>query len=267
MKTYKCYIPLFLIIFSLPGIQAQKLKSERDKMNQSAPQGTVWVRNNLYIDKEEVSNERYREYLSWLSNQYELKSEEYTNALPDNLVWRTPGGFNEPLVESYFSSPFYNKYPVVGITPEQAKGYCEWRSKEEKNITYRLPTNEEWEYAAKGGNEQAIFPWEGTTMVDKNGNCQAQVNSCIWTFDEKRDYYKSYITCPTDNYAPNAYGIYCMAGNVAEIVTQKSNGEEFYLLKGGSYTQGSCYCIINFYGIYEEPDTDIGFRCVCEVKE
>ncbi|MBN1182786.1 MAG: SUMF1/EgtB/PvdO family nonheme iron enzyme [Bacteroidales bacterium] len=276
MKKLKYYLLGLLILCFLPEIQAQKTNSERKKMNKQAPSGMVWLKDNLYIDIEEVSNEKYKEYLSWLSNKYGYRSEEYIKALPDTLVWRDPMGYNDPYVEYYFRHPGFNIYPVVGVSPKQAAGYCKWRkerSKEEvqnddqnKTISYRLPTIEEWEFAAKGGNDQAIFPWEGTTMIDKKGNCRAQVNSCIWSFGEKWDPYKSYLTCPTNNYAPNAYGIYCMAGNVAEIVTQKSNNEEIYLLKGGSYNQGSFYCVVNFSGIYEKPDTDIGFRCVCEVK-
>ena len=158
----------------------------------------------------------------------------------------------------------------MGVSPEQAIGYCGWRNsiiKEDKTITFRLPSNEEWEYAAKGGNEQAIFPWEGTSMLDKKGNCRANVSSCIWNFIEEYDPYKSYITSPTDSYAPNAYDIYCMASNVAEIVTQNSPDEKTFVLKGGSYDRGTFYSLINFSGTYEKPARDIGFRCVCEVKE
>jgi gliding motility-associated lipoprotein GldJ len=86
--------------------------------------------NSFFIDKTEVSNVAYREYLNWLQNvfsdpQYEKVLE---GAKPDTLVWRSELAFNEPYVEYYFRHPSYNYYPVVGVNWKQASDFCVWRT-------------------------------------------------------------------------------------------------------------------------------------------
>lgn len=86
--------------------------------------------NSFYIDKSEVANIHYREYMYWLNTVFD--GDEYAAirnaALPDTLVWRSELANNEPLVEYYFRHPSYNYYPVVGVTWRQANDFCVWRS-------------------------------------------------------------------------------------------------------------------------------------------
>ncbi len=86
--------------------------------------------NSFYIDKTEVANVHYREYLYWINNVFE--GDEYqavrNAALPDTLVWRSELAYNEPLVEYYFRHPSYNYYPVVGVSWRQAHDFCIWRT-------------------------------------------------------------------------------------------------------------------------------------------
>ncbi|TAE13247.1 MAG: gliding motility lipoprotein GldJ [Bacteroidetes bacterium] len=86
--------------------------------------------NSFFIDKTEVANVHYREYLYWLENVF--SDEQYKkvieNAKPDTLVWRSELGYNEPYVEYYFRHPSYNFYPVVGVTWKQAYDFCIWRT-------------------------------------------------------------------------------------------------------------------------------------------
>ncbi len=86
--------------------------------------------NSFYIDKSEVANIHYREYMYWLNTVFD--GDEYqavrNAALPDTLVWRSELADNEPLVEYYFRHPSYNYYPVVGVTWKQANDFCIWRS-------------------------------------------------------------------------------------------------------------------------------------------
>ncbi len=86
--------------------------------------------NSFFIDKTEVSNVAYREYLYWVENvfsdpQYEKVVE---GTKPDTLVWRSELAYNEPYVEYYFRHPSYNYYPVVGVNWRQANDYCVWRT-------------------------------------------------------------------------------------------------------------------------------------------
>lgn len=89
--------------------------------------------NSFFIDKTEVANVHYREYLYWLHQVFDpeadLKNQAIIDAaLPDTLVWRNELAFNEPYVEYYFRHPSYNYYPVVGVTWQQAHDYCIWRT-------------------------------------------------------------------------------------------------------------------------------------------
>lgn len=85
--------------------------------------------SSFLIDRTEVANVHYREYLYWLQNAFD--GEEYAKivegALPDTLVWRSELAQNEALVEYYFRHPSYNYYPVVGVTWRQASDFCIWR--------------------------------------------------------------------------------------------------------------------------------------------
>ncbi len=86
--------------------------------------------NSFYIDKTEVANIHYREYMYWLNTVFD--GDEYKSlregALPDTLVWRSQLAYNEPLVEYYFRHPSYNYYPVVGVNWKQAHDFCLWRT-------------------------------------------------------------------------------------------------------------------------------------------
>jgi sulfatase modifying factor 1 len=87
----------------------------------------------FYIDRTEVANVHYREYIHWLMKIFDPGSDPNNQkiidrALPDTLVWRSELSYNEPLVEYYFRHPGFNDYPVVGVTWRQAHDFCLWRS-------------------------------------------------------------------------------------------------------------------------------------------
>ncbi len=86
--------------------------------------------NSFFIDRTEVANVHYREYLYWLNKTFDAERYQKVleNALPDTLVWRSELAYNEPYVEYYFRHPSYNYYPVVGVTWQQASDYCIWRT-------------------------------------------------------------------------------------------------------------------------------------------
>ncbi len=87
---------------------------------------------SFYIDRTEVANVHYREYLHWLNRVFDASdpanAKILEGALPDTLVWRSELSYNEPMVEFYFRHPGFNDYPVVGVTWKQAKDFCLWRS-------------------------------------------------------------------------------------------------------------------------------------------
>ncbi|HEX3385837.1 MAG TPA: SUMF1/EgtB/PvdO family nonheme iron enzyme, partial [Mucilaginibacter sp.] len=100
---------------------------------------------------------------------------------PDTLVWLSDFSYsaNEPMVEDYFSHPSYRNYPVVGVTWRQARAFNVWRSRYNNNYKYAhnlpirspymLPTEAEFEYAARGGRIGADYPWGGPYIKNAKG--------------------------------------------------------------------------------------------------
>jgi gliding motility-associated lipoprotein GldJ len=89
--------------------------------------------NSFFMDKTEVSNVHYREYLFWINQVFDPEADPsyrpiVQSAYPDTLVWRTELGNNEPYVEFYFRHPSFNNYPVVGVSWQQAHDYALWRT-------------------------------------------------------------------------------------------------------------------------------------------
>src|SRR3954469_2010406 len=84
--------------------------------------------NSFFIDKTEVANVHYREYIHWIENVFQDNQAVIDGAKPDTLVWRSELAYNEPYVEYYFRHPSYNFYPVVGVTWKQAYDFSVWRT-------------------------------------------------------------------------------------------------------------------------------------------
>lgn len=145
---------------------------------------------------------------------------------PDTLCWIRDYeySYNEPLTIGYFSHPGFDEYPVVGVTWKQAKAFCHWRTqnmneylereRENKVFDYRLPTEAEWEYAARGGLEGAIYPWGAYYARNCNGCLLANFKPLRGNYIADTD--QGATTVSVASYEPNEYGIFDMAGNVAE---------------------------------------------------
>lgn len=110
----------------------------------------------FYIGAYEVSNLDYLEYLHFLRN---TNMDAYTTALPDTSVWIKSEWFARGCFDYYLRHPAYHYYPVVGVTHQQAERYCEWLTdrynenpdRKHKKVRFRLPTKNEWTYAALSG--------------------------------------------------------------------------------------------------------------------
>jgi gliding motility-associated lipoprotein GldK len=143
---------------------------------------------------------------------------------PDSLCWVRDFSYsyNEPMAKRYFSHSAYGNYPVVGVNWKQANAFCEWRTtylnsfleskKRNTETSFRLPTEAQWEYAARGGRTQSPYPWGGPYLRNRHGCLLANFKPGRGNYIEDGGFY----TVRADAYFPNDYGLYNMSGNVAE---------------------------------------------------
>jgi len=248
-------------------ISSQKMKRQL----KSNPPGTVHLKDNIYIDKTEIANVHYREFLFWIARNDSIHYEEY---LPDTLVWRSDTLYNEDLVEVYFRHPGYNMYPAVGISYDQAVDFCKWRTdrvnefiqrhpdkrRKYKKVLYRLPSEEEWTMAAADGLDINSYPFGMAELFDKKNRLKIYCNRYL----DKRIHDKhpsEPLTANTYSFYPNNLGIYQLQGNMSEMINEKGKS------KGGNYLLPLNSCKIEMDHFYSGPQAWLGFRCVCEIVE
>lgn len=150
--------------------------------------------------------------------------QETVNVYPDTLCWiyDYSYSYNDPMTEKYFWHPAYDNYPAVGITWQQARAFCVWRTqlmnsylrsrKDAVVSEFRLPTETEWEWAARGGNRLNPYPWGGPYTRNEKGCFMANFKPLRGNYIADGGLRTLIVGC----YPPNAYGLYDMAGNVAE---------------------------------------------------
>jgi len=149
---------------------------------------------------------------------------ERINVYPDTLCWVRDFSysFNEPMSQNYFWNNAYDNYPVVGVTWSQAKAFSVWRTQiyhtwlhdqgEVYVNDFRLPTESEWEGAARGNLDLSPYPWGGPYIRNAAGCFMANFKPMRGRYFEDGGFH----TVKVYSYNPNAFGLYCMAGNVAE---------------------------------------------------
>jgi gliding motility-associated lipoprotein GldK len=157
-----------------------------------------------------------------VSNRTSHIHREKVKIYPDTLTWVRDYAYsyNEPMTRNYFWHPAFDDYPVVGINWKMSKAFCYWRSKlwdmygetDENTEDFRLPTEHEWEYAARGGRDEAPYPWGAYYTRNAKGCLLANFKPGRGNYPEDGGLY----TVKADGYYPNDFGLYCMAGNVAE---------------------------------------------------
>lgn len=297
-KKQKQFLKSFDAYRYIPGGSSTVPVTEGTDLPQNMQSGVIEV-ESFFMYCKEVTNIDYLECLHY----YKLRDKRmYQQLLPDTTVWTKDGLIGGPLVEHYLRHPAYQRYPLVGISYEQAVLYCQWLTevyhqnpdRTFKKVVYRLPTENEWIYAASGGDQKAVYPWAGWYMRDADGNIKA---NCInfgtetvfrdtlyqkdanghfvqvpiyralpydfmgaaGTFNDGAD-----VTAPAQSYWPNDYGLYNMAGNVAEMVAEPG------ITHGGSWRDPGAYLRIaqrQFYTDQNSASATRGFRFVMEVIE
>ncbi len=247
---------------------------------------TAWIDDDGNIRRETITRP--------LSGPWDFLNTYIVNVYPDTTCWVNDfqNADNERYMKLYFNNPAYDDYPVVGVTWEQANAFCAWRTDfllkglggVAKQIQrYRLPTEVEWEFAARGKNA-SMFPWE-------SGEVKSDKDCYFANFKPDRGNYTedgSLITSKCGAYGANSNGLYDMAGNVAEwtstVYTEagvenmsdmnpelryNAAKEDPYRLKKKSVRGGSWKdpesMIRSAWRSYEyqnQPRSYVGFRCV-----
>jgi formylglycine-generating enzyme len=158
------------------------------------------------------------------ANRQRFIINEVINVYPDTLCWVRDFtySFHDPMTNMYFWHPAYDNYPVVGVTWQQVRAFSVWRTQLLNNWLismgdifvndFRLPTEAEWERAARGDLDQSQYPWGGPYIRNAAG-------CFLGNFKPMRGRYfddGGFHTVKAYSYNPNGWGLYCMAGNVAE---------------------------------------------------
>lgn len=248
----------------------------------------------FYMDDTEISNHQYRMFVnSLLADSLEVLGEEFImiNLYPDTTVWTKDFTYHngDQLTENYYSNPAFDNYPVVGVSWLAAQKFSEWRTslyndyRAENNLfrspRFRLPSEAEWEWAARGGSEGAKYPWGNPYVANSKGCYLANFKPNRGNY--QKDGYQ--YTAPVNAFEANAYGLYNMAGNVAEW-TQDAYSESYMpvtwdlspnydnpdeprkVIKGGSWKDVAYYLESGTTTFEYEDATKsyIGFRCVMD---
>ncbi|MCB0823366.1 MAG: SUMF1/EgtB/PvdO family nonheme iron enzyme [Bacteroidales bacterium] len=222
---------------------------------------------------------------------------EVVNVYPDTLAWLYDYSysFNEPLTQKYFWHPAYDNYPVVGVNWRQAKAFCVWRTqlknswlaskKGDASIhDYRLPTEAEWEWAARGGHDFNPYPWGGPYTRNDKGCFLGNYKPLRGNYTDDGGATPIIVA----HYPPNDWGLYDMSGNVAEWTADAFDESSYNftwdlnphyqynadindpavlkrkVVRGGSWKDVGYYLQVSAR-TYEYQDTAksyIGFRCV-----
>jgi gliding motility-associated lipoprotein GldK len=221
---------------------------------------------------------------------------ERINVYPDTLCWVRDFtySYHEPMAQNYFWNNAYDNYPVVGVTWNQAKAFSVWRtqifntwltSNGDMFVNdFRLPTESEWERAARGDLDLSQYPWGGPYIRNSSGCFLANFKPLRGRYFEDGGFH----TVKVYSYNPNGFGLYCMAGNVAEWCSTAYDESQYEfghdmnsdydyqakdgdapvkkrkVIRGGSWKDIGYY-LMNGTRTYEYQDTAksyIGFRNV-----
>jgi formylglycine-generating enzyme required for sulfatase activity len=190
------------------------------------------------IERDEVTNRHYRRFLEYVRINGDARV-RHQDQPPDKV--HTPSFWNDPTLNQ-------DDQPVVGVDWFDAYAYAKWAGK-------RLPTSDEWEYAARGNTKQ-LWPWgdqfDGARCVGPHRNLSGPVP----------------VTAPTGDVSP--FGVRHLAGNAQEWIADDGPGGKGKAIRGGAWKGQSCFIWgAVFVRIFPVPqdrrDDEIGIRCVADV--
>jgi len=257
------------------------------KMRDGESKAIVITKDTAYVNSR---GDVVRETLSRMSrgDRMDFTNTYIVNVYPDVLSWMTDfaNTKSEQYTEHYFTAKAYDNFPVVGVSWEAADAYCAWRSDRylaDGNCpsdgfeNYRLPTEAEWEFAARNGRSELDYPW----YSDKTHTTQGLAHANFRASKDLKD-----LVSPVATFLPNRFGLYDMAGNVAEWTTttftesvdrmaDEANPDFSYravladpailkrkIIKGGSWKDAVVRSGERSVEFQDKGRSFVGFRCV-----
>lgn len=241
---------------------------------------------NFYMATSEVTNLDYRTFLFDLLIQG--KKEEFLRAKPEQSLWVNCTGISrfDVYKDVYFSDIKFNYFPVVNISAEGAEMYCEWLKEllleKSPGCEVRLPEEKEWIKAAHGDFPNGAFPWGRDSIQNRRNLFLANVsnqklkekfkqpinypspmktNPDAYTTAGRALGFDSVATVNVFSYNPNDFYLYCMCGNVSEMVYV--DGSKKIKTKGGNWNSDFEHCKINAEDEFKDgskPSPMLGFR-------
>ena len=241
-----------------------------------------------WFDAEGAAAESKRTRKQFIDRTPFFKKEQI-QIYPDTTVWIKDFtySYNEPMHNDYFSHPAYQDYPVVGVSWSQAVAFCNWRTnfknsyqrdKGKPNVSsFRLPSEAEWEYAARGGIPSGTYPWGSPYLLDDRACFLANFKPLRGDYAADQAVY----TVEGKSYLPNDYNLYNMAGNVSEWTNSSYDsgsyeyvsslnpnisfeGEKRKVIRGGSWKDVAYFLQVSSrdYEYSDSARSYIGFRTV-----
>lgn len=248
----------------------------------------------FFMDETEITNNEYRQFTEEITEGSEIDIPiglTVADLLPDTTVWVKDftHHYGDPMLRYYWSHPAFDDYPVVGVDWTAAKYFTVWRSQHLNDYRtevglpimpgFRLPSEAEWEYAARGGRDMNRYPWGNPYIRNVKGCLLANFKPGRGNyFDDGFPY-----TAPVATFFANDYGLYDMSGNVSEWCEDAYNpsavplvwdlNPTYYddriikkVIRGGSW-KDIAYFLETGTRSYEYKDTaraSIGLRCVMD---
>lgn len=230
--------------------------------------GMVQLKDNLWVDQTEITIGEYTAYLDELKAAGSFDSLLHYPAIDTNSM---------AFSEYYYYHPAYHDYPVIGLTYEQVRTFCDWRtaffnenSGEHYRVRFRLPTKNEWEELAVIGLPEVdsltiAGLGSGVTYRKKRRRDKGHPIVMRMNYNDLKcglgslDGY--YFTNPVEAYESGFNQLFGVAGNVAEMVAEEG------ISKGGSYLHDPKFCRVEEEIPYDGAQEWLGFRCVVEIVQ
>lgn len=264
--------------------------------------------NGFWMQTTEVSNGSYQLFLEDLLRQRKFamldsaavakfKPEDIKTFFPEKIDLSKAG------IHLTGSDPAFQEYPVVNVSRRAVELYAIWLAQvynqdpkriDGKNVRFRLPTAEEFEYAGRGGKLHAPYPWGGPYTRNSKGcylanfntllpehltsNKYVDINGQVMESSESQEARKArldarlaeekpcgdgtedggLLTVHVDAYFPNDFGLYNMSGNAGEMIADEGK------TMGGSWLHKDYYMQLSIIKEQTMPHPSTGFRLVME---